>query len=277
MPKRQTGWTEKKIARYYKEGRGQGELGNYKPWITIQDVPSSGRAHRDIGWKTEREHHLLSDLEYNYFCLLDWSDNVIDIREQFPINREITTKIAEDMNITHPIESTTQTPIVMTTDFLITLRYDSKVKYIARTIKPEKELNSSGVIEKFEIERAYWENQDVDWAIVTEKDLPKTIIENIKWLRSSYILADTTDSSFISILVERLKTGNGTILNALKEFDEHYHLEKGTALALYRHSIAKKLVKLDMTQKFDLTSDLSTIKVLSLIPKKRGGLHEFLY
>lgn len=181
MPKRQTGWTEKKVARYYKEGRGQGELGNYKPWLTIQDVPSSGRAHRDIGWKTEREHHLLSDLEYNYFCLLDWSDNVIDIREQFPINREITTKIAEDMNIT---------------DLLITLRYDSKVNYIARTIKPEKELNSPRVIEKFEIERAYWEDQDVDWAIVTEKDLPKTIIENIKWLRSSYILADTTDSSF---------------------------------------------------------------------------------
>lgn len=64
---------------------------------------------------------LLSDNEYNYFCLLDLSDNVIDIREQFPINREITTKIAEDLNITHPLDPTTQTPIVMTTDFFITL------------------------------------------------------------------------------------------------------------------------------------------------------------
>ncbi|MEW9677911.1 TnsA endonuclease N-terminal domain-containing protein [Lentibacillus sp. L22] len=211
MPKRQTGWTEKKIARYYEEGRGQGELGNYKSWLTIQDVLSKGRAHRDIGWKTKRGHHLLSDNEYNYFCLLDWSDNVIDIREQFPINREITTKIAEDLNITHPLDPTTQSPIVMTTDFLITLRYESKVNYIARTIKPEKELNSTGVIEKFEIERVYWEGQDVDWAIVTEKNLPKTIIENIKWLRFSYILADTTGNSFISILLEKLKTGNGTI------------------------------------------------------------------
>jgi len=178
MPKRQTGWTEKKIARYYKEGRGQGELGNYKPWLTIQDVPSNGRAHRDIGWKTKREHQLLSDNEYNYFCLLDWSDDVIDIREQFPINREITLKIAELMNIKHPHDSSTQTPIVMTTDFFITLRHGSKFDYIARTIKPENELNSSNVIGKFEIERAYWEEQNVDWAIVTEKDLPKTIIEN---------------------------------------------------------------------------------------------------
>lgn len=43
MPKRQTGWTEAKISRYLKEGRGQGELALYKPWLTVQDVPSMGR------------------------------------------------------------------------------------------------------------------------------------------------------------------------------------------------------------------------------------------
>lgn len=95
-------------------------------------------------------------------------------------------------------------------------------------------------------------------------DLPKTIIENLKWLRSSYALPDSTDSGFITILLEKLKTCTGTILNNLKEFDELYHLEKGTALALYRHLIANKLVKLDMTKKFDLADDLSTIEVLSL-------------
>lgn len=149
----------KENSQYYKEGRCQGELGNYKPWLTIQNVPSNGRAHRDIGWKTKREHHLLSDIEYNYFCLLDWSDNVIVIREQFPINRETTTKIAEHMNIKHPLDSSTQTPIVMTTDSFNTLRHDTKISYIARTIKPEKELNNNRVIEKFEIERAYGKNR----------------------------------------------------------------------------------------------------------------------
>jgi hypothetical protein len=44
--KRQTGWTERKIARYYKEGCGQGELGSYKPWLTIQGVSVSGCAYR---------------------------------------------------------------------------------------------------------------------------------------------------------------------------------------------------------------------------------------
>lgn len=72
MPKRQTGWTEANISRYIKEGRGQGELALYLPWLTIQDVPSRGRVHRFIGWKTAREHHLFSDLEFNYHCFKNY-------------------------------------------------------------------------------------------------------------------------------------------------------------------------------------------------------------
>jgi len=40
MDKRTNKWTEEKIARYHAEGRGSGELSNYKPWLTIQDFPS---------------------------------------------------------------------------------------------------------------------------------------------------------------------------------------------------------------------------------------------
>lgn len=87
MANRKNSWTEDKIARYYKEGRGSGELAHYKPWLTVQNVPSSGRAHRVKGWKTSRVHQLLFDLERNYFYLLEWANDVI---EQFPLDREIT-------------------------------------------------------------------------------------------------------------------------------------------------------------------------------------------
>jgi len=264
LAKRQTGWTEKKIARYYKEGRGSGELGEYKPWLTIQDVPSDGRAHRDKGWKTKRDHHLLSDKEYAYFCLLDWSEDVIDIREQYPLNRENTTKIAEKLSIRHPLYSQNQTPIVMTTDFLITCRRGKEIINIARTIKMENELNKSSVIEKFEIERAYWEEQEVDWGIVTERELPKVVIDNLKWIRSSYVLPYSDDQSFFNLLLDDLKIKNGSILHNLKLFDEQYSLDGGTALALFRHAIANKLVKIDLYKKFDLTSEISTIEVLAL-------------
>ncbi|WP_176518820.1 hypothetical protein [Bacillus thuringiensis] len=34
-----------------KNGRGQGALSNYLPWLTIQDVPLSRRSHRIKGKK----------------------------------------------------------------------------------------------------------------------------------------------------------------------------------------------------------------------------------
>jgi TnsA endonuclease N terminal/TnsA endonuclease C terminal len=263
MAKRQTGWTEKKIARYFKEGRGQGELSNYKPWLTIQDVPSRGRVHRETGWTSKRIHHLLSDLEYSYLCLLDWFDEVIDVREQYPLNREKTIHMAEQININHPMDPKTKTPIVMTTDFFITLRKDNDISYLARTIKPRKELNDSRVIEKFELERLYWEQEGVDWGIVTEDELPEVLIENIKWLRSSHSLSDSVDSEFIFLLAEELRGGTIPILDLLKDFDMRYKLEGGTSLFLFRHMLATKIIKMDMLVKIDLMLPVSSVIVVS--------------
>ncbi len=78
-------WNEAKFERFVKEGRGRGEGKDYKPWLTTQDVPSSGRRTRGSGWKTNRLHHTLSDHETRYLYLLEWADDVVDIREQFPL------------------------------------------------------------------------------------------------------------------------------------------------------------------------------------------------
>lgn len=56
------------IDKFIKEGRGQGQFENYKPWLTIQDVPSLGRVTRLKGLTTNRQHEFLSDLERDYSC-----------------------------------------------------------------------------------------------------------------------------------------------------------------------------------------------------------------
>jgi len=63
MAKNQYRNSEAKNARWIKEGRGQGNGKDYKPWFTVRDVPSEGRSHRLFGHITHRTHHLLSDLE----------------------------------------------------------------------------------------------------------------------------------------------------------------------------------------------------------------------
>lgn len=85
MAKRHRTWNEQKYRRYIKEGRGQGTLSAYKPWIMIHDFPSLGRVSRVFGNTMGRIHHLLSNMELSYFYILDWSDKVCDIREQYPL------------------------------------------------------------------------------------------------------------------------------------------------------------------------------------------------
>lgn len=96
MAKSQQSLSEHQIARRIKDGRGQGFGKKYQPWLYVQDVPSEGRSHRIYSHKTCRVHHLLSDLELTAFLVFEWSPDISDIREQFPLRREISSILYED-------------------------------------------------------------------------------------------------------------------------------------------------------------------------------------
>jgi hypothetical protein len=62
-----------KIEKWIQEGRGSGSGSKYIPWLTIQNVSSDGRSTRLKGIKTNRQHEFLSDMERNYFYILEYS------------------------------------------------------------------------------------------------------------------------------------------------------------------------------------------------------------
>lgn len=181
MAKRTRIWNEAKYRKYLAEGRGQGELMEYKPWVQVQDFPSKGIVSRVKGRTTGRIHHLMSNLELRYFLLLDWSEKTMDIREQCPLD-EIADAIgiADACGIRYPYDNVSGFPYVLTTDFLITVNGG----YVARAIKPKTELQKLRVREKLEIERRYWLKRNVEWRIITEDEIPSTKIRNIEWLCS---------------------------------------------------------------------------------------------
>ncbi|WCK56230.1 TnsA endonuclease N-terminal domain-containing protein [Aneurinibacillus sp. Ricciae_BoGa-3] len=198
----------------------------------------------------------MSDLETNYFYLLDWSDYITDIREQFPLDREITLRIAETKGIKHPIDTKSQTPVVMTSDFLLSGYRNGKEFVVVRTIKPSDKLDNPRTIAKFEIERAYWEEKGINWGIVTEKEIPKTFVNNVKWVHQALRLDGShgVDSGNITIYSDRLKRhllndkcSMRTILNRL---DEETNAPAGTFLFVLKHLIATKEVAIKMNDKF---------------------------
>src|SRR5699024_12849558 len=109
-----------------------------------------------------RQHELVSDLDLNYFYLTEFSDDVLDIREQFALlPQEETIVIAEELGIKHPADPKTGDPIVMSTDFLLTVGKGQGVFEVAHTISMKTELLQGRVLEKFEIEREYCERRGI--------------------------------------------------------------------------------------------------------------------
>ncbi len=84
-----------------KYGIGQGL--EYKPWLRIQDVKSKGVRSVIYGREAKREHHMLSSIESEHFQLAEFSNRVLDIREQFPIlPLNFTQKVAKILGVEHP-------------------------------------------------------------------------------------------------------------------------------------------------------------------------------
>lgn len=252
MAKRDRKSTQKVIDKRLKQGRGQGSGPDYQPYLRVQDVPSHGLTTRIRGWKTCREHHFLSLLECHYFFLLEWSPLIVDIREQFPLDLDETQAIAADLGIRHPTDPGTREPVVMTTDFVNTIRRPLGVIEHARTLKYAKDLANSRATEKLEIERVYWTTREVDWGIVTELEIDSVLVENIKWthpfLDISTLAPMTADliSSIADVLTSHALAEDLPLRDLTAMCDEQFGLPDGASLTVVRHLLATRRWQIDM-------------------------------
>jgi hypothetical protein len=129
---------EARVQRFIAEGRGNGQGPAYRPWLQIQDVPSTGRSHRPHGIKSQRVHHLLSDGEWKCFLKLEGTPSVVDIQEQFPMDRLETHNIARRLGFRHP-RTLDGTPYVMTLDFLVSETVPGGLRTVPFTFKYDPE------------------------------------------------------------------------------------------------------------------------------------------
>lgn len=253
-------WNESTIKRFLKEGRGQGTGKNYKPWLYINDLSSRSRSTRIFGHTTQRVHHLLSDLQLYYFYLLEFDENVIDIREQFPLLDFHEMNISVDSSLTQKLfDSKTKVPHIFTVSFLITrVGKGQEPDYQARIVKISSELEKKSTIERLELLRRYFQKKGIDFGIVTEKEINKTFSKNIGWALAAYDIKDypelITNYSYLkkdmSLLILE---SNITFHQVFEKIENLYQLQEGLGLVLFKHLIARKYIKMDLTKKIYLS------------------------
>ena len=224
--------TEAKIRKKIENGDGQGEGSNYRPYIRVGDFGSTGRVHRILS-RNGRIQHFFSDLERDYYYHLLEDERVIEIKEQVPMDRTATMSIAESLGIRHPTDPVTGVPVVMTTDFLVTAILDGKKQTFARSVKFYEDLGKRRVQEKQTLEKTYWSNEGVHWAIVTECSFNRTRTDNIRFLMNYYkdeFVKDIPDI-FLELLVEHLlESPEERFVAVCKQVEIELNLSKGKGL-----------------------------------------------
>lgn len=258
---------DKNYEKRLKEGRGRGTLESYKPWILIQDCPSEGTCSRILGITTKRQHDLLSNLEKMYFYFLDFSSNVVDIREQYPLLPiEETILIAKELGIEHPKNPKTKALEAMTTDFLITLIDDSgETIEVARTIKPKEKLLDKRVLEKFEIERQYFKKRGIDWGIVTEEELDESIVMFIEDLYDYQSLENKESFKDISseilddmklFFINQCSSYESSLNDLCYYFDKTFNLSLGSGIAMFKHLLISKNISVNIFNNLDFKNNI---------------------
>lgn len=246
-----------KIEELIEKGWGQGEGLTYHPWLEIQGVPSKGVRTREKGWKTGRVHHVMSRNELMYLYLLEWSPIVIDIREQYPLlPQERTLEIAEELGIEHPKVPNSHENIVMTTDFMLTINRGNGRELWARTVKPVVNLGKRE-LEKFRIEQKYYQEQGIDWEVVTDQVLPLTLARNVDSLHDDYYLEkhEGLDQKTLDIVAPRIleayRDSSLSLSNEALKLDKDFGFKVGTCLFITKHLLARKIWLTDMDKEIN--------------------------
>ena len=256
MSKTRAGWDWNTYHRWLKEGRGTGEGKDYRVWLTVHDLPSHGIVSRPFGMKTGRMHHFLSGLETALFYILDASNLVLDIREQYPLLLlDETLRIAKELKVRHPRDSVSKFPYVFTSDFVVTTRNGIRVL----SVKPASELEKLRVREKLAIEKKYWEEKGIEWRLVTDNTIDFQKARNLEWISRSRdfckrVPAGRAPEEILDSFLFAYENSYKSVSQIAEEIEERFRLEPGFGITTFQYLLHQKRIKIDMSSPPDLVS-----------------------
>lgn len=270
--------TEAAITKLQREGRGMGKGPTYLPWIHITDFYSQGRTHEPYSHKTRRSHQLLSDGEQHAFVMLEWARDVIDIREQYPLPRDITLEVAQELGVRHQYYPGTHVPLVMTLDFLATKVVNGEEALEAFSVKGKSELEKPEILARLEVERATCQGLGIPYRLLVKECMPATKVRNLLWIRDAQLDQDAMQpyggffDEHMARMVQDLggRRFEGTLNDYCSEYDRRYSVDRGTGLRVARMLLSERALTMDLNNPTPQAAPLSSFKLTTLPGRLRS-------
>jgi hypothetical protein len=252
MSRQDTNGESTTIKRRLAAGRGEGHGAGYRPYLEIHDVPSRGLATRVKSPLNGRTQHLMSQLETDWLDAFHGIPGLVDVREQVPLDLEETMLLADQLGISHPTDPKTRERNVVTTDFVLTLIEGTLEFDIAVAVKPAADLGSARTLEKLELERLFWTARKIPWRILTEREVPRALVKNLRWVQPHLQLADSP--GYGSDQINRIRSGMEpaikertlSLVTIATDCDDRLGLDPGSALCVARHLIGTGVWPVDL-------------------------------
>ena len=249
-------WTEAKLAERIKLGLGCGRGADYLPAIRVQDFSSRGVQTRIPSKALGRTVHTHSYLERGLYLVKEFMGNLLEYREQFPMDRAITLGVAKKLDIKHPVYPQSRAPVVMTLDALITER-DARGNPFTEgwDVKPHAHLTDPRVLEKLSLHKGYCAYGGFSHRIFTERSVSPIVLRNIDWLRASRPVEGELEivaglfTSHTDTVLDELQSGRFKL--SLSDYGHSYDrrnaLPRGTGLRIVKNLAWTRAVDLDLT------------------------------
>lgn len=142
----------------------------------------------------------------------------------------------------------------MTTDYLATCRKGLTEHQVAISFKQLKELADPRTLELAEIERVYHQRRGTLWGVVTDQDIPRTVVANLDLLSDFYAVEDLQPltpqdvETIHAALLPYIASHNTPLNIAALKVDRLLGHEEGTSLAVAWHLIASRRILVDLEQ-----------------------------
>jgi len=152
----------------------------------------------------------------------------------------------------------------MTTDLLVTRIVAGVEMDFARDMKPAIKLGNIRTQQKFEIARRYFKAHGIDWAIVTEEQIPTVLAQNLKFLREFWSLdrlqiQTETATVVAEIMLPMLFEGTLSLSDAANLCDKKLGLERSTSRTVAYHLIYTRKWVVDLTVPFRMNRPVTLL------------------
>ena len=245
----------------------------YVPFIDPRDIKSDGSKGRIPDYENDgQDKRVLSNNERLFYFLLLFDNNILWIKEQFPLLPLVRSRaIAKFLGLGHPKYPYSSLHAVMTTDFYCGKLDGSEVAY---SIKDDEQLEKlterqkKNIKNKEKIQRAFWESKGVTYHLIHSSSFKKTYFARnlgklaqhlkipfelelirVRWLKCFEQALKSTDDSRLSALIQ--------VTSSLAGIDYQQ------SIVLFQHCVWHKLIlaNLHIQLRYEKRASLFNLKV----------------